>query len=43
LELEKHLEQIYKDKKRSKLFINDDLENIEEKIKNINSQTSLSK
>jgi len=44
LELEKHLEQIYRDKKRSKLFINDDLDNIEEKIKNINiNQNSISK
>ncbi|ORX44973.1 hypothetical protein BCR36DRAFT_406137 [Piromyces finnis] len=35
LELEKHLEQIYKDKKKSKLYINDDFENVEEKLKNI--------
>jgi len=39
LELEKHLEQIYKDKKKSKLFINDDFENVEEKLKDITSPT----
>jgi len=42
LELEKHLEQIYKDKKRSKLIINNEHEDIDERINN-RPQKSVSK